>query len=338
MNEYLTFDDVLISPNYSGLASRKLSDIRFNYKDLYLDTPIISAPMDTISGVEMCIKMAQLGGLGILHRFWSIEDNVKAYVQIHHNLFDFGRFCNVGVAVGSSEREWERVTQLYQHGARIFCVDVAHGHSKTCGDMVKNIKELNTNNFVIAGSVATGAGADYLVGCGADLIRVGIGGGSVCLTRQKTGIGVPQLGAIMECARASKKPIIADGGIRTAGDACKAIAAGASLVMLGGMLAGTDETPGQEVGDTKIFRGMASKEVNEEYYGEMPLWKTAEGVQTHVKKRGPVSSVINDIVGGLKSSLSYVGVNNIEDYQKRATFIKVSSNTVLENGAHINTL
>lgn len=159
---------------------------------------------------------------------------------------------------------------------------------------------------------------------------------SVCETRVKTGIGVPQLSAVMECSRATDKPIIADGGIRTPSDAVKALAGGASLVMLGSMLSGTDETPGELVDGMKKFRGMASEEVNIELYGKLDKWKTSEGISTLVKAKGPVENVLHDITGGIRSAMTYVGVDNLHDLSKRAEFIRVTANTVIENKAHVN--
>lgn len=198
MNEYLTFDDVLILPNYSKFGSRKDTNISFSYKGLKLAIPILSAPMDTVTGWSMAVKMAKLGGLGILHRFCSIEENVNLFIDakdaldtitideisLTSNGFEPGfsrqyahKLLPIGVSVGTSESERERIDALYEVGAKIFCVDVAHGHSKVCGDTVKYIKSKYHDAIVIAGSVATKVGTDYLVGCGADIIRVGIGGG-----------------------------------------------------------------------------------------------------------------------------------------------------------------
>jgi IMP dehydrogenase len=250
---------------------------------------------------------------------------------------------DVGVSVGVTEKEWERFEALLDAKASIFCVDVAHGHAKMVGGMVKRIREkLRGRGVLIAGNVATYAGADYLASCGADVIKVGIGPGSVCTTRIKTGFGVPQLTAIMDCARGSK-PIIADGGMRTPGDIVKALAAGASMVMLGGMLAGTIETPGEiiypegsgPICPVKSFRGMASKEAQEDFMGGMGDWKTAEGIATTVPARGSVEEVIRDVIGGLRSGMTYAGASDLSELRRRVEFIEVSPATVVEGTPHV---
>jgi IMP dehydrogenase len=382
MNKYLTFDDVLIKPNYCGFESRKNVNTGVDLnEDEHLSIPFISSPMDTISGPEMVFTMFELGGFGILHRFCTIEENVELYKETLGLLIDkYGsapdHWLNklkqrIGVSVGVNEG-LDRAIALYNEGARIFCVDVAHGHSKACGNMVKALKEAFNDITVIAGSVCTAMGGDYLIGCGADIIRVGVGCGSACSTRIKTGIGVPQLSAIMECSKLSK-PIIADGGIRTPGDAVKALAAGASFVMLGGMLAATWETPGEvnyisntgynaihflndaenviadslskrhiKIGTNsssyfahKQYRGMASKEAFEDTYGELPEWKTAEGVAVTLKVKGSVKQVIHDLVGGLRSGLTYCGSEDIKQLQSRAEFIQVTNAGIAESHPHI---
>lgn len=361
MKECLTFDDVLMVPNYCGFESRKEVDTSVKLGPHEFSIPVISSNMDTITGSRMAIKMGQLGGLGILHRFSSIADNVEEYKKACYNN---GIFYPIGVSIGANDLE--RAKALYNAdlglgivtGARTFCVDIAHGHSKVGGNMVKQLKATFPNIFVIAGNVCTYAGADYLVGCGADAVKIGIGPGSVCTTRIKTGIGIPQLTAIMDCAKCSK-PIIADGGCKTPGDVCKAIAAGARMVMLGGMLAGTDETPGDiiEIGDDvalyegidgyiynktscsaekyKSFRGMASREAVEDFFGNMDGWKTAEGIATTVPYKGPVENVIKDVIGGLRSCMTYTGASTIEELQRRVEFVKISQAGRIESGAHI---
>ncbi len=370
MKEYLTFDDVLMVPRYNKFPSRGDERISTSVKlgNFVFNSPLISANMDTITGSEMAKKMSELGGLGILHRFCSIEDNVKMFKDaVHWSYHDSEYHCHVGVSVGVNEG-LERAKALYDAGARIFCVDVAHGHSKACGTMIKDLREMTKFKdpiLIIAGNVCTLAGADYLVGCGADAIKVGIGPGGVCETRIKTGVGAPQLSAIIECARCSR-PIIADGGCRTPGDVCKALAAGATMVMLGSMLAGTDETPGeakviegltplappvdgiynvqnhrifQDFAPTyvkyKVFRGMASKEANEDQFGVMADWKTAEGISTTVPCKGPVENVIKDIMGGVRSAMTYNGAENITELQRAVEFVRVTPAGNHESKAHI---
>jgi IMP dehydrogenase len=303
------------------------------------EIPVISANMDTITGPEMATAMTRLGGLGIMHRFMSVEENVEVFRRVDLEIDATGW---VGVSVGVTEGEKRRAVELIRAGADIICVDVAHGHAKLVGQMIRFLKDRLTNGgLIIAGNVATYAGADYLASCGADVIKVGIGPGSVCTTRIKTGFGVPQLTAIMDCARGSK-PIIADGGMRTPGDVVKALAAGASMVMLGGMLAGTVETPGEivypegdgPVGPIKTYRGSASKEAMDDM-GAMHEWKTAEGVSATVPARGAVEEVIRDVMGGLRSGMTYAGASDLAELRRRVEFIEVSPATVIEGTPHV---
>jgi len=361
VRETLTFDDIALIPNYCPFESRKDERIDTSTKigNYKFSIPVISSPMDTITGPEMARRIAELGGLGILHRFMSVEDNEK---EFRNAIVGSTRspttgaliepIINVGVSVGVNEG-LGRVSVLYKQGARIFCVDVAHGHSKLAGQMVKNLRtEYGKEITIIAGSVCTYAGCDYLVGCGADAIRVGIGTGSACLTKIKTGMGLPQFTTILDCARCSK-PIIADGGIRTSGDVVKSFVAGASMVMLGGMLAGTDETPGETFETDwdwneqlyvkvrkshKSFRGMASKEANEDNFGALADWKTAEGISTTVSCKGPVEDVIKDIMGGLRSAMTYAGAYTIDEMRRRTEIVRVTQASIVESGAHINDL
>lgn len=337
----LTFDDVLLCPAYCGMRSRRVpsTSVELAAHKIRLDIPLVSANMDTITGADMAIAMARAGGLGIIHRFMSVEQNVAEFCKAA-DAVDAGGW--VGVSVGVSEGERERARRLIAAGADVLCVDVAHGHAKQVGQMIRFLKDDSRANLVIAGNVATYAGADYLASCGADVIKVGIGPGSVCTTRIKTGFGVPQLTAIMDCARCSK-PIIADGGMRTPGDVVKALAAGASLAMLGGMLAGCVETPGEVIypeGDgpqqpLKSFRGMASKEAQDDFMGGMSDWKTAEGIATTVPLRGSVNEVIRDIIGGLRSGMTYVGASTLEELRRRIEFIEVSPAAAIESTPHI---
>lgn len=336
----ITFDDVLLVPGYNGIRSRKSVNTETFLGSVSLPTPIISSNMDTITGAAMAQEMARLGGLGILHRFMSVEENVKEFLQAR-------QAGPVGVSVGISEAEMERAVALCDAGAEIVCVDVAHGHSKMVNQMIRALREKYGDHIcLIAGNVATYAGADYLAAAGADVIKVGIGPGSVCTTRIKTGFGVPQLSAIMDCRKVDRS-LIADGGIRTPGDAVKALAAGASCVMLGGMLAGTDETPGEKhllpgSGGTlssgkyvKRFRGMASREAQEDFMGSMSEWKTAEGVSVEVPAKGPVSAVISDVLGGIRSGLTYCGAATLKELQRKAQFIEITQAGRTESHPHM---
>ena len=323
----ITFDDVLLVPGYNGIRSRQSVTTSIQISEsLQLRIPIISSNMDTITGWQMAAAMAKLGGLGSIHRFMSIEQNVADFRRANE-------FGPVGVCVGVSGDAMERAEALVAAGANTLCVDVAHGHSKMVNQMIRSLRDKFGDNIcIIAGNVATYAGADYLSAAGADVIKVGIGPGSVCTTRIKTGFGVPQLSAILDCRKVDR-PLIADGGIRTPGDAVKALAAGACCVMLGGMLSGTNETPGERIEKksadgkstfVKVFRGMASREAQEDFMGAMADWKTAEGISTEVPSKGSVSDVIGDVMGGIRSGMTYCGAKDIKDLQRKAQFMEVS--------------
>lgn len=311
-----TFDDVLLIPSYNHYESRRMVDIGNTDKSgkLALKLPIFTANMDTITEHRMANFIGEKGGMGVLHRFMSVEDNVKEFKLCKHTPF---------VSIGCSEAELERVEALRDAGATYFCLDVAHAHAKYVGQTIKKVRQLIPEACLLAGNVATYAGADYLASCGADIIKVGIGGGSVCSTRIKTGFGVPTLYSVRECARVDRS-IVADGGIRTPGDIVKALAFGADFVMLGGMFAGTRPTPGEPVKDggrlIKYYRGMASREAQADFLGEMPEWKTAEGVSTAVAYSENEEAIIADIVGGLRSGLTYGGAATISELQRKLNF------------------
>jgi IMP dehydrogenase len=336
----ITFDDVLLVPGYNGIRSRQAvsTEVSLGRPSLPLElkVPLLSANMDTITGGDMAIALCRLGGLGILHRFMTIEQNVAEYRRVR-------AVGQVGVSIGVSGDAMERAEALIAAGAEILCVDVAHGHSKMVNQTLRSLRDKYGDNLcIIAGNVATYAGADYLAAAGADVIKVGIGPGSVCTTRLKTGFGVPQLSAILDCRKVDR-PLIADGGIRVPGDAVKALAAGASCVMLGGFLAGTEETPGEKVARigsdgkecfVKVFRGMASREAQEDFMGAMADWKTAEGIAIEVPARGGVAGVIGDLMGGIRSGMTYCGARNIKELQRKAQFMEISRASVDESLPH----
>ncbi len=332
----LTFDDVLLVPGYNGIQSRQNVTTAVEACGRRFEIPVISSNMDTITEGAMADAITGLGGMAILHRFMTIENNVKM----------FGKLQNpekAGISIGIGKDGMERAEALIAAGASIICVDVAHGHSKEVNRTVRSLREkFSSNILIIAGNVATYAGADYLAAAGADMIKVGIGAGSVCTTRIKTGFGVPQLSAIQDCRKVDRQ-IIADGGTRFPSDAVKALAAGADFVMFGGMLAGTDETPGEKVekknaeGKTvfvKRFRGMASREAQEDFMGNMSEWKTAEGVAVEIPCRGPVKAVIQDIMGGIRSGMTYCGAATIKDLQRKAQFMEITSASRTEGTPH----
>ncbi len=337
-SEYLTFDDVLLLPNYTNIRSRK--DVYISGMDLNL--PVISSNMDTITGVDMAITMAKSGGMGVLHRFCSIEENVKALKEVLKHT------PNVAVSVGITNGEKERAIALIDSGAEIVFIDVAHGAQLAVVEQVRFLREKYKNNIeIIAGNFATGESIKHFclelndTKLFPDAFKVGLGPSGVCTTRLKTGVGVPQLYAIIDCASAGF-PIVADGGIRHAGDIAKALAAGASAVMIGGMLAGTTETPGEiiypegeKVCPVKLYKGSASL-VSYGEQGKVAEWRTAEGISTTVPLKGSAKEVLSDIEGGLRSAFTYVGASNLKEFQEKATFIKISNNTTKENGTYTN--
>lgn len=331
MREAFTFDDVLLVPAYNHYESRQhveLSVVDRTGK-LSLKLPVMTANMDTITESAMANFIGSKGGMGVLHRMMSIERNVAEFRKCTTPTF---------VSVGCAEEELQRAEALRDAGADFFVVDVAHGHARYVGRTLKQLRQLLPNACLMAGNVATYAGADYLASVGADIVKVGIGPGSVCTTRIKTGHGVPQLTAIQDCARCDRS-IVADGGIRYAGDAVKALAFGADFVMVGGLLAGTRPTPGAKVQGPdgkwiKTYRGMASREVAEEHMGGIAEWKTAEGISTSVPYREDEEAILADLVGGLRSGLTYAGSQTIRELQRKLNYVVITPSGWRESLPH----
>lgn len=330
-DQAITFDDVLLIPSYNHHESRRV--VQTSSMDrlgkLTLELPVISSNMDTITEANMANYMVSKGGIGALHRFMSVEENINEFKKCQGMVF---------VSIGCTDAELQRAEALRDAGASYFCVDVAHAHAKYVGKTLKSLRKMLGDRCIMAGNVATYAGADYLASCGADIIKAGIGGGSVCSTRIKTGFGVPMLTCIQECSR-SDRSIVADGGIRTSGDIVKALAFGADFVMIGGMLAGTAPTPGDVIekeDGTKIkrYRGMASKDAQEAFLGQMHEWKTAEGVATDVPFKENTDDIIADIIGGLRSGLTYAGADSISELQRKLNYVLVTQAGRIESLPH----
>ena len=336
MKEYLTYDDVQILPKYSKIKHRVDCSISTHVtKSWELSVPIVSSPMDTVTEVDMAQEMNELGGLGIIHRFLSIEEQASQVARV-----------TLGVsaaAIGVTGDFIERAQELVNSGCKILCMDVAHGHHKLVKESIRRIKnEVNGQVDLLVGNIATGESARDLCEWGADGLRIGIGGGSLCSTRIQTGVGVPMVSSILSCVAVADEydvPCMADGGIRSSGDVCKGLGAGADTVMLGSLLSGTKETPGvitkqgqwpNEVLQKK-YRGSASIESKTDR-GES---KNVEGYSTTVPYKGKVKRIISDILDGLKSSMSYVGVNNIEEFQSKCELIKVTNAGVVEAKPHL---
>ena len=325
----LTFDDVLIVPSYSDVRLEEINLETKLTKNLKINMPIISSPMDTVTGYAMAKMLGEMGGIGILPRNLSFEATVKILSKLKEE------GINVGVAVGPFDDE--RVNKYSDIGVSVVVIDTAHGHSLNVLRAIKRYKKYGIE--VIAGNIATEEAAESLISAGADGLRVGIGCGHVCTTREITGIGVPQLYAVAKVSDVASKygvGVIADGGIEKIGDIVKAIAAGADSVMLGYMLAGTDEAPGKIVingGERyKLYRGMGSLNalrLGSNRYGEFK--KVPEGIEGLVKYRGSVRRIIEDIINGIKQAMGYVGARDISELKKKAKFIRVTYNGYIES-------
>ena len=331
--EGLTFDDVLIEPKYSIVKSRSDCDILSSWGVL----PFIPANMSTISGPKIIKFISGLGGIGILHRYMSVSEMVSFTKSI--NDFQNGY---IFISVGTLDNDKERIDKILEinktHAWCLFniCIDIANGNCQAMVDTIKYIRdsEKKRNIDIIAGNVATSEATKRLQECGADIIKVGIGSGSVCSTRIKTGIGVPQLTALMNCAENGF--VIADGGFKYPGDMVKALACHRNVigVMSGSFFAGTDLTPGWKgYGKIMEYAGMASKEEQIKFKGK---FANAEGISVKIKgkPKGSTKAVIEELSEGLKSAMSYVGVNKLTDFANEARFIKVSSHTPMENIPH----
>ncbi|MDH5289153.1 MAG: IMP dehydrogenase [Acidimicrobiia bacterium] len=370
----LTFDDVLLVPQRSSIRSRKDISLETQLtRRLRLGMPIVSANMDTVTETEMAAAMAVMGGAGIIHRFLSVDvqaemvsrAKAKATAAIEamaasangsgRAAVAVDRSPIVGAAVGTDHDAIDRSAALVAAGADVLVLDIAHGHADHAIETVRQLKAAFPGTDVIAGNVATRAGAEELVAAGADAIKVGVGPGGVCTTRLVAGVGVPQLTAIADCSRLSDAegnlvPVIADGGIRYSGDIAKALAAGASSVMIGSLFAGTTESPGDveqsSRGLVKRVRGMASFEAlearaarsgahadadaSEEYFEQ----RAAEGVEGTVPYQGKVGRVVGRLLGGVRSGMSYSNARSIPELWNNAQFIQVTNNGVRENKPH----
>ena len=471
IREGVTFDDVLLVPKFSDISSRTQTDLSTKLsKNITLNIPLISANMDTVTESTMAVTMARQGGIGIIHRFLTIQEQANQVLKVKrsgsvmienpyqisqdetistaldimdekevsgllvvdsesklvgilterdvlfesldstklvrelmtkdvitskpsinvdeakdilknnrieklplvdddqkiHGLYTTQDILNtenypiashdskgrplVGAAVGVKGDFLERTEALLEAGTDAIVVDIAHGHSENAISTVKNIKKAFPNCELIAGNVATAQGTEDLIKAGVDAVKVGVGSGSICITRVITGSGVPQLTAVLDCAEIGKKydiPIISDGGTRTSGDATKALAAGASSVMLGSMLGGTDESPGSTISKNgkryKIYRGMASlaaargrksKETGLVDLGDDLNDYVAEGVEAFVPYKGSVTDILTQITGGIRSGLSYCGGHTIQQMQENAEFIKMSGAGFAESKPH----
>ena len=333
MKKGLTYDDVLLVPQYSDIESRSEVSLATELgRGVDLKLPIISSPMDTVSETDMAGDLGDLGGLSIIHRYNSIEEQAGMIASL-------GGEVLVGAAVGIAGDYIDRAIACVEAGAKVICVDVAHGHHILMKKAIKKIrKAVGKKIHIMAGNVATLEGFNDLADWGADSIRCNIGGGSICTTRVQTGHGVPGLETIFQCAKSDRNAkIIADGGIKNSGDIVKALAAGADAVMLGSLLAGTSESPGRTFKDTdgklrKVYRGMASAEAQKDWRGRV---SSQEGVSSSVPWRGPVGNVIEGLERGIRSGLSYSGARSVKELQAKAQWLQQSNASTTESSAHI---
>lgn len=332
----LSYDDVLLIPKRSPVAHRGDVDLSTSLTPtLSLEVPLLSAPMDTVTEAATAIALSTAGGLGTVHRFLPAEEQaaeVRRAVEAD---------AQVGGAVGIDEAFIERARMLVEAGADPLVVDVAHGHMDRCLDAVGEIRREFPDVSLLAGNVATAEGVADLAAVGADCVKVGVGPGSHCTTREVTGAGVPQLTAVDDCAEAAAEhgvTTVADGGIRTSGDAVKALMAGADAVMLGGAFAGTTEAPGTVVehgGERyKRSRGMASTEANDERTDKEGDVDAAEGVAGLVPYRGDLADVVEQFASGIRSGLTYCGADTIEAARANAAFVRNSAGAQSRAGVH----
>jgi IMP dehydrogenase len=335
MNENLSFDDILIAPGYSDILSRQEIDIGNNLGQYKFRLPVISSPMDTVTESPMAATIASHGGLGIVHRYNSIE------VQCRH-IESMDASDYVGAAVGVTGDFLERAQTLVLSGAQVICVDIAHGHHAMMREALRKLRhKLGDKIHIMAGNVATIEGFNDLADWGADSIRIGIGGGSICSTRVQTGHGIPTLQSILNCSRSDRDAkIIADGGIKNSGDIVKAIAAGADFVMVGSILSGTTESPGEVITShisgqritRKAYRGMASADAQMDWRGRT---SSIEGVSTTVPFKGPAGPILEQLDNGIRSGFSYSGARSLVEFQAKAKIVKQTSASQVEATTHI---
>ena len=376
----LTFDDVLLMPGYSDFSRKDIDLSTQLTKRIKLALPLVSAPMDTVTESELAIELGKLGGIGIIHRNLSVEDQAEEVSKVKkaHSAglrgrepsgrIGSGQALLVGAAIGASLGFEERVKALINAAVDVIVIDSAHGFTKTMILAIRFIKRRYPKIDLIAGNIATADGAKALIRAGADGLRVGMGPGAICTTRIISGMGVPQITAILETTKIAKQfrvPVIADGGIKYSGDIVKALAAGASTVMMGSYFAQTLESPGKVITlarneipsrfqrmsnmkkhyQFKEYRGMGSEAAmkkgtqiksEDEFHGKNYKDRVlvAEGVEGLVLVKGSVRDLVDQAVGGIKSGMYYTGAKNISQLQEKAKFIQITQASLTESHPH----
>ncbi|CAL4042489.1 GMP reductase [Buchnera aphidicola (Takecallis arundicolens)] len=338
----LGFKDVLIIPKRSTLKSRSEVNLNrkiyFKYSNMISSgIPIIASNMDTVGTFNMAIKLSSLHILTAIHKYYNIQEWKSFITHLPHNMFDY-----IMVSTGISDADYIKLKEIFSLSPllKYICIDIANGYSDHLIHFVTKIRTNFPNKIICAGNVVTGEMVEALLLAGADIVKVGIGPGSVCTTRTKTGVGYPQLSAIIECADAAhglQGHIISDGGCVNSGDIAKAFGAGSDFVMLGGIFAGHNECEGKIIKENNkkfmIFYGMSSTNAMQLHIGEVAGYKTDEGKSVKLLLKGPVQNTVFDILGGLRSSCTYVGAREIKELNKRTTFIRVleQENTIFND-------
>ncbi len=344
IKEALTFDDVTLVPKYSSVLPSDVITKTSLSKNLQLKIPLITSAMDTVTESKMAIAIAKAGGIGVIHRNLDVKKQILEIKKVK------SQKLLVGAAVGAGDNEFIRAKKILKENIDLIVVDTAHGHTKKVGEIITKIKKIKPKKVTLcAGNVATSEAASFLVKLGVDIIKVGIGPGSICTTRLVAGIGVPQLSAILNVKKGLKKKkvsIIADGGIKFSGDIAKALAAGADAVMIGSLFAGTDEAPGKIIKKNgklyKSFRGMGSigamnKGSADRYYQIKQKDKSKyvpEGVEGFVKYKGKVDKIFYKLIGGLKSSMGYLGAKKLNLLRTNPKFVKITKAGFYESMVH----
>ena len=343
IKESLTFDDVLLLPQYSNILPSETNITLQLTKKINLKVPFLSSAMDTVTESKMAIAIAKEGGIGIIHRNLKIKDQTKEIIKVKKKkLF-------VGAAVGTTNKDVDRARSLINNGCDLIVIDTAHGHSEKVLKTLLKLKKINNKIPICVGNIATGDAAKKLYNSGADIIKVGIGPGSICTTRMVSGIGVPQISAIMNVKKALKNKkikIISDGGIKFSGDIAKALAAGADAIMMGSIFAGTEESPGKKFKINgkfyKQYRGMGSigamssgsaNRYSQRNFKDKSKY-VPEGVEGRVEYKGNVSKIIYQLQGGLHSSMGYIGASDLNQIKKNAKFIKITKAGFYESMVH----